>query len=67
MIRVDVQEYCDCCCDFEPEVTRPKKYFKDDYDEITVGDTIIRCTHAKRCEAIRRYLMRQDATYNTKE
>ena len=67
MIRVDVQEYCDCCCDFEPEVVRPKKYFKDDYDEITVGDTIIRCTHAKRCEAIRRYLMRQDATYNTKE
>lgn len=67
MIRVDVQEYCDCCCDFEPEVTRPKKYFKDDYGEITVGDTIIRCTHAKRCEAIRRYLMRQDATYNIKE
>ena len=63
MIRVDVQEYCDCCWDFEPEVTRPMKYFKDGYDEITVGDTIIRCTYAKRCEAIRRYLMKQDATY----
>lgn len=67
MIRVDVQEYCDCCCDFEPDVSRTKKYFKDDGDEITVVDTIICCTHAKRCEAIRRYLMRQDATYNAKE
>ena len=67
MIRVDVQEYCDCCYDFEPDVTRPNKYLKDGYDEVTVGDTIVRCTHAKRCEAIRRYLMRQDATYNVKE
>lgn len=67
MIRVDVQEYCWSCCDFEPEVIRPKKYFKDDYDEIAVGDTIIRCTHARRCEAIKRYLIRQDATYNVKE
>ena len=67
MIRIDVQEYCDCCYDFEPDVTRPNKYFRDGYDEVTVGDTIVRCAYAKRCEAIRRYLMRQDATYNVKE
>ena len=67
MIRIDVQEYCDCCYDFEPDVTRPNKYFKDGHDEVTVGDTIVRCAYAKRCEAIRRYLIRQDATYKVKE
>lgn len=67
MIRVDVQEYCGSCCDFEPEVTSPRRFFKDNGDEVTVGDTIIRCTYARRCEAIKRYLIRQDATYNAKE
>ena len=63
MIRLDIKEYCDWCCDFEPEATRPKRLFKDNGDEVVIGDTIIRCTYAKRCEAIRRYLMKQDATY----
>ena len=67
MIRVDVQKYCDCCYDFEPDVTRPTRIFKSDGDEVAIGDTIIRCTYARRCEAIKRYLIRQDATYNVKE
>ena len=65
MIRLDIKEYCDWCCDFEPDVTAPEKLYMG--EAIVMGDTIIRCTHAKRCEAIKRYLMRQDATYNTKE
>lgn len=65
MIRLDIKEYCDWCCDFEPDVTAPAKLYAG--EDIVMGDTIIRCTHAKRCEAIRRYLMRQDATYDTKE
>lgn len=63
MIRLDIKEYCNWCCDFEPETTRPKRLFKDNGDEVAAGDTIIRCTYAKRCETIRRYLMKQDATY----
>ena len=70
MIRLDIKEYCDWCCDFEPDVTAPEKLYKVKFnmgEEIVMGDTIIRCTHAKRCESIKRYLMRQDATYRTKE
>lgn len=61
MIRLDIKEYCDWCCDFEPDVTSPAKLHTG--EDIVMGDTIIRCTYAKRCEAIRRYLMKQDATY----
>ena len=61
MIRLDIKEYCDLCCDFEPDVTAPAKLHTG--EDIVMGDTIIRCTYAKRCEAIRRYLMKQDATY----
>ena len=61
MIRLDIREYCDWCCDFEPDVPPPAKLHPG--EDIVMGDTIIRCTYAKRCEAIRRYLMKQDATY----
>ena len=59
MIRVDVQPYCDSCCDFEPDITKPtKSSFATAFNEITVvqSDTIIRCKYAKRCESIKRYL-----------
>ena len=61
MIRLDIKEYCDWCCDFEPDVTPPAKLHTG--EDIVMGDTIIRCAYAKRCETIRRYLMKQDATY----
>ena len=51
MIRLDIQDYCASCCDFEPDVTKPVK--------VVQSDTIIRCTHAKRCECIKRYLHQQ--------
>lgn len=59
MIRLDIQEYCSACCDFEPDVTKPEKTSISDglNDTIVVQtDTIIRCRYAKRCENIRRYL-----------
>lgn len=62
MIRLDIQEYCDSCCDFEPDVAKPvKTSFMAGPDDIMVvqSDTIVRCTHAKRCECIRRYLKQQ--------
>ena len=61
MIRVDVKEYCNACMDFSPDVTKPVKYYGNN-QEIVLGDTIIQCEHARRCEAIRRYLEAQMKT-----
>ena len=63
MIRIEVQEYCSECCDFEPDVTRPVKMVDHrpftDVTGITQTDTIVRCKYAKRCENIKRYLERR--------
>lgn len=64
MIRLDIQEYCASCCDFEPDVTKPVKSSLTtamNLNEVIVvqSDTVVRCTHAKRCECIKRYLSQQ--------
>ena len=68
MIRVDVQPYCSECCDFDPDITKPVKLFLDGtfMSDSTVArtDTIIRCSHAKRCEGIKRYLERHEGNKN---
>lgn len=58
MIRVEVQPYCDACCDFDPDVKKPEKMFFNNGASCQ-SDTIIRCKNAKRCEAIKRYLESQ--------
>ena len=70
MIRTDVQPYCSACCDFDPDVTKPGKTtlysneIHDSHFQVIQSDTIIRCTHAKRCEAIKRYLEQQSNSMN---
>ena len=68
MIRVDVQPYCSECCDFDPDITKPVKLFLDGTfmsdSTVTRTDTIIRCSHAKRCEGIKRYLEHQEGNKN---
>lgn len=62
MIRLDIHEYCDACCDFDPDVTKPtRSSFATELNKVTVvqTDTIITCKNAKRCESIKRYLERQ--------
>lgn len=62
MIRLDILEYCDDCCDFEPDVTKPVRtalYSDDGNKNIVQSDTIVRCKYAKRCESIKRYLERK--------
>ena len=58
MIRVDVEEYCSDCEDFQAEVERPSKMFANGGRDVFLTDTVITCTNRKRCEAIRRYLER---------
>lgn len=62
MIRLDIHEYCDACCDFDPDVTKPtRSSFATALNKVTVvqTDTIVTCKNAKRCESIKRYLERQ--------
>lgn len=62
MICLDIQDYCASCCDFEPDVTRPVKTSVTTFsneDTVIQSDTVVRCTHAKRCECIKRYLSQQ--------
>ena len=58
-IVLKVQPYCAACLDFEPDVARPVKVEHID-GEIVLGDTYVRCEYAKRCENIRKYLIRQE-------
>lgn len=68
MIRVDVQPYCSECCDFDPDITKPVRLYRDGTfmgdSDIARTDTIIRCRHAKRCEGIKRYLEHQEGNKN---
>ena len=54
MIRLDIQEYCGECCDFEPDVKRPEKIWASTC--VILTDTVVSCRYAKRCESIKRYL-----------
>lgn len=59
MIRLEVQRYCSDCHDFEPDVTKPERLYRDDHLNLCQTDTIVQCRYAKRCEAIKRYLERK--------
>ena len=52
MIKLDVQEYCHKCPDFEAKVTGgPRSFYGTDGEvvEIIMADTVIRCTRAEKC------------------
>ena len=60
MIKVAVEDYCQRCLDFTPDVTKPERlYTIGDPDGFVVSDTIIRCRYRKRCTGIKRYLEQQ--------
>lgn len=63
MIRIDVEEYCHACMDFSPNTIRPNRdvvYIDDSLKPVVrQSDTIVQCEYRKRCEAIKKYLMRQ--------
>lgn len=66
MIRLDIQEYCQGCVDFCPDVERPIRMFGDN-DHIIQTDTVVRCEYRGRCEAIKRYLDRQKESASNAE
>lgn len=58
MIRLDIQGYCDACCDFRPDVVDSYNFVGPD-GSVVRSDTVVRCEYARRCEAIKRYLLRR--------
>lgn len=60
MIVVTVEDYCQACLDFKPEVTPPTRLYSSfDNAEVVFTDTIIQCQYRKRCAGIKRYLEQQ--------
>lgn len=60
MIKVAVEDYCQQCLDFTPDVTKPERLYSADMpDGMVLSDTIIRCEYRKRCAGIKRYLEQQ--------
>lgn len=55
MIRVEVQDYCQSCPEFEPDVERSTQIYAD-FKVVGQTDTVIRCEHRTRCENIKRYI-----------
>ena len=52
MIKLDVQDYCHRCSNFEAKVTGgPIVFYNTDGEvaEIIMADTVIRCTRAEKC------------------
>lgn len=58
MIRVEVEDYCQQCLDFSPDVANATRVMAPD-GELVLGDTIIRCEYRKRCASIERFLKKQ--------
>ena len=61
MIELKVKEYCHNCPDFEAKVTVQDTDLFAAGESESVGrfcNTTVSCSHAKRCEGIKRYLER---------
>lgn len=54
-IKLEVEEYCHGCPDFEADVTGPERISHNGVD-LMMTDTIVRCEYRNRCRAIKRYL-----------
>lgn len=52
MIRLDVQDYCQNCSEFEADAENPKRLFAG-LRTIEITDTIVRCKNRKKCENIK--------------
>lgn len=58
MIRLEVEDYCSNCPEFDPDVDRVVTECKsfDGDDCITIVDTIVTCEHKLRCNSIKKYM-----------
>lgn len=61
VIKLNVYEFCQNCVEFEPQVTqRPEQLYSDFGVFCLCGDTIIECERRRHCEAIYKYLKKEN-------
>lgn len=59
MIKIEVEDYCQNCLDFEADVAKPERLYSGCEPVTIFGDTVVRCEYRKRCASIKRYLEKQ--------
>lgn len=62
MIELKVESYCHDCPDFEADVSKRRETLRDDGSDVALLEyqyTMVRCAHAARCRAVKRYLEKQ--------
>lgn len=65
MIRLEVEDYCQQCLDFCPDIVKPERLVAPNGDTYYT-DTIVHCKYQKRCSGIRRFLEQQIKEAKTK-
>lgn len=63
-IVLEVEDYCQQCLDFTPELIKPQRVLLEDGEMVT-SDAIVHCQYGKRCAGIVRYL--RNATTDKEE
>lgn len=57
MIRLDIDEYCNNCPEFESDVKKDVIHYKTiDFGKTSIVNTIITCEHRERCCSIKNFL-----------
>lgn len=58
MIKVEVEDYCQECLDFTPDLIKPER-IRTEGGQLMYTDTIVQCKYHKRCAGVARYLQSQ--------
>lgn len=66
MIRLEVEDYCQNCLIFDPDVLHPTQMFAEGVVAAQT-DTIVRCERRECCENLKKYLQREFDTWFEKE
>lgn len=57
MIKLDIDEYCHNCPEFESDVKKDVIHCRNlDFNKASIVNTIITCEHRERCRAIKKFL-----------
>lgn len=61
MIKLQIEDYCQNCSEFEPHVEKVDISSSDlySYEKVERTDTTITCTHRQRCDCIEEYIQKQ--------
>lgn len=54
-IKLKVEDYCQQCLDFTPELIKPQRVMLDNC-EAAISDAIVYCQYSKRCYGLVRHL-----------